>query len=77
MKCLPIDGHNNRVKREASGVCGVLAPYGSAWKVVIFRSVKVVIETGNYNKKPGNNGQDFVNQDRSCIVGVLLGEGVD
>jgi hypothetical protein len=58
-------------------VCIVLIPDGTAWKDIIFGSIEVVVDTAEYNKEPGDNGQDFVGQHSSRIVAVSLGERVD
>jgi hypothetical protein len=58
-------------------VCFVLTPDGTAWKDIILRSMEAVVDTAKYNKEPGDNGQDFVDQHGSRIVAVSLRERVD
>lgn len=58
-------------------MCIVLTPDGTAWKDIILGSVEAVIDTAEYNKKPGDNGRDFVDQYSSRIMAVSLGERVD
>ena len=76
-KYLPVDWNNDRVHREGSVVCIVLTPDRTAWKDIILWSIEAVVDTAEYNKEPGDNGQDFVSQHSSRIVAVLPGERVD
>lgn len=76
-KYLPIDGDNDRVHREGSVVFMVLAPDGTAWKYIILGSIEVVVDTAEYDKKPGDDGQNFVGQHSSRIVAVSLGERIN
>jgi hypothetical protein len=58
-------------------VCLVLTPDGTARKDIILGSIEAVVDTAEYNKEPGDNGQDFVGQHSSRIMAVSLGERVD
>lgn len=77
LKLLPIDGYYDRVECKASAECSVLAPDGTARIDAIFGSMKAVVHTTDYNKKPCNNCQDFVDPHRSRIMTVSLGERVN
>jgi hypothetical protein len=76
-KYLPIDGDNDPVHGEGGMVCLVLIPDGTAWAIIVLGSVEIVVDTAEHDKKPGDNGQDFVDQHSSRIMAVSLGERID
>jgi len=73
----PVDGYNNRVDGEGSVEVAVLAPDSSSSKDIIVGHVEGVVDAANDNKKPGDDGQEFVDPHGSRIVRFSLDERVD
>ena len=75
---VPVDGSDQAVQGKCGVVGRVLAPDGVTNMLadIVWR-VEGVVDGGDDNEEPREDGEDLVGPDRLCVVGVALGEWVD